>query len=75
MNDKKKENKKSNNIIPSHKPCSNCEKLGFPNRFHPEDKCRLKDQKLYNKKNNNIKIVNNVEFEDAIAISEDAKNE
>lgn len=71
VNDKKRENKKSET---TQKPCSICDKLGFPNRFHPEDKCRLKDQKFSYKKNNNIKIVNNVEFEDAIAKSEEAKN-
>lgn len=72
LNDKKKENNKT---VHSHKPCSNCEKLGFPNRFHPENMCRLKEQKSSYKKNNNIKVVNNVDLEDAIAKSEEAKNE
>lgn len=72
LNDKKKENNKTSNL---HKPCSNCEKLGFPNRFHPENMCRLKEQKSGYKKNNNIKVVNNVDLENAIANSEEAKNE
>lgn len=37
--------------------------------------CRLKEQKSSYKKNNNIKVVNNVDLEDAIAKSEEAKNE
>lgn len=73
VNDKKKEYKKA---IPAYKPCSNCESLGFPNRFHPEHMCRLKEQKGNSKNNNNsIKIVNNVEFEEAITKIEEAKNE
>ncbi|XP_044760298.1 uncharacterized protein LOC123317753 [Coccinella septempunctata] len=72
LNDRKKENNKT---VPSHKQCSNCEKLGFPNRFHPENMCRLKEQKSSYKKNNNIKVVNNVDFENAVANSEEAKNE
>lgn len=72
LNDKKKENNKT---LPSHKPCSNCEKLGFPNRFHPENMCRLKEQKSSYKRNNNIKVVNNVDLENAVANSEEAKNE
>lgn len=72
VSDKKKENNKT---TPSHKQCSNCEKLGFPNRFHPESMCRLKEQNSGYKKNNKIKVVNNVDLENAIANSEEAKNE
>lgn len=54
------------------KACSYCEKLGFKNRFHPENLCRLKIKEV---KNNKIKIANNLECQEAVSACEDSKNE
>jgi len=62
--------KKNEKFSKQTKPCTFCEKLGYKERYHPEQKCRLK-----NKKNDKIKIVNNIDCEDLIACSEEAKNE
>lgn len=51
------------------KNCMYCEKLGYKNRFHPENLCR--NRKI---KNENIKLVNNSEIQDAVAHAEEAKN-
>lgn len=38
------------------KPCSNCTKRGFPNRFHPESNCWFKDKEPSAPKINNIEL-------------------
>lgn len=51
--------------ITERKPCSFCDKRGFPGRFHPEALCRLK-QKEQNEQPRNIKTVNNVTIQDTL---------
>jgi len=51
------------------KNCTHCEKLGYKNRFDPENLCRNRTVK-----NENIKLVNNSEIQDAVAHAEKAKN-
>jgi len=55
--------------ISEKKNCTHCEKLGYKNRFHPENLCRNRTVK-----NENIKLVNNSETQDAVAYAEEAKN-
>jgi len=57
------------------KACSFCAQKGFPNRFHPENVCRLKSSETEKKKNSKIKIINNTNLENSIAFSEESKNE
>ena len=57
------------------KPCRHCEKLGFKNRFHPENLCWNKNKEIKLIKNDNIKIVNNIEAQEVVATCEQAKNE
>ncbi|KAL7293146.1 hypothetical protein TKK_0013299 [Trichogramma kaykai] len=45
----------------NYKPCTYCEKAGYPNRFHPEKVCRTKNASQLNK-NERIRIVNNTEI-------------
>ncbi|KYN03200.1 hypothetical protein ALC62_05962 [Cyphomyrmex costatus] len=47
------------------KPCSYCEKKGFPERFHPEALCRLR-QKEQTEQPKNIKTANNVAVQDEL---------
>lgn len=54
------------------KPCGYCEKMGFKNRFHPENLCRLK---MSNSKNSKIKIANNLELQEVVSACEESKNE
>ncbi|XP_071642241.1 uncharacterized protein [Temnothorax longispinosus] len=58
-----------------HRPCSYCESVGFPNRFHPEQMCRTKIAHQKANKNDKIKVANNIEIQDTIALAEVAKNE
>lgn len=51
--------------ITERKPCTYCDKKGFPGRFHPEALCRLK-QKEQNDQPRYIKTVNNVEVQDTL---------
>ena len=56
-----------------NKPCQICEKLGYKNRFHPEDKCRNRSGASENKfKERNVKIAHNTELEQLF--NEEAKN-
>ncbi|XP_011689342.1 PREDICTED: uncharacterized protein LOC105450919 [Wasmannia auropunctata] len=58
------------------KPCPHCIERGFPNRYHPEQNCRLKNSEVKGKyKNEQIKIINNSEIQDSVSLSEDAKND
>uniref|UniRef100_A0A1B6DSS3 Ty3 transposon capsid-like protein domain-containing protein n=1 Tax=Clastoptera arizonana TaxID=38151 RepID=A0A1B6DSS3_9HEMI len=63
-----------NKFTPILKLCSFCTNLGYTNRFHKEDVCRLKDGKFKKVKNEQIKIVNNAELQNIIANSEESKN-
>lgn len=68
------------------KPCSICEKLNKPGRFHPEKDCYFKNQSLNCSKtfgaspsspsllNKNIKIANNTELETTFNEQIDTKN-
>lgn len=58
-----------------YNPCSYCESVGFPNRYHPEQLCRTKMTHKKINKNDKIKVANNIEIQDAIAYTEEAKNE
>lgn len=65
-----------------YKPCSWCEKIGHPGRYHPESQCRTKQRltssnsnsssNAYEKKN--IRVVNNTELEDLVNREVDQKN-
>lgn len=55
-------------------PCSYCEKKGFPNRFHAENVCRTKINDLKKAGNDKIRISNNAELQNSIALYDDAKN-
>lgn len=57
------------------RPCTICEKSGYKDRYHPEQRCRLKDKQITNIKNDKIKIVNNVDCEHYVASTDEAKNE
>lgn len=57
------------------KPCSHCEKLGYKNRFHPENLCRMKDKESKLNRNDKIRIVNSLELQDAVSSCDEAKNE
>ncbi len=52
--DAKNENQRPTNRQNDYKPFSYCEKQGYPNRYHPVEKCRLK-QKNEKIKSENIK--------------------
>jgi hypothetical protein len=68
------------------KPCSICDKLNKPGRFHPEKDCYFKNQSLNRSKtfgaltsspsslNKNIKIANNTELETTFNEQIDTKN-
>lgn len=71
----KKNDKDSDKISKQNKPCAICEKLGYKDRFHPEQRCRLKDKQISSPKNDKIKIINNVDSERIVASTEEAKNE
>ena len=58
-----------------HKPCSYCDSVGFPNRFHPEQMYRTKIAHLKASRNDKIKVANNLGIQDTIALTEEAKNE
>ncbi|XP_043270946.1 uncharacterized protein [Venturia canescens] len=58
-----------------YSPCSYCEGVGFPNRYHPEQLCRTKITHQKGNKNEKIKVANNIEIQDTIAYTEEAKNE
>lgn len=55
-------------------PCTYCANNGFPNRLHPETVCRLKARDQKKMGNDKIKMTNNVEIQESIAIHNDAKN-
>jgi len=55
----------------NNKPCSNCEKLGFKSRFHPEKLCRMKDREFKSDRNDKIRIANNSEI---LSACEETKN-
>lgn len=69
---------------PNHKPCSICEKIGKPGRYHPESECKTKQlfvpinqQRSFG--NNNslekaIKVANNTELEEILNQGVDQKN-
>lgn len=60
--------------ITERKPCSYCDKKGFPGRFHPEALCRLK-QKEQSEQPKNIKTVNNVAVQNTLnEVITDQKN-
>ncbi|CAB0013231.1 unnamed protein product, partial [Nesidiocoris tenuis] len=46
------------------KPCSICNKLGYPGRFHPEALCRNRSSAEH--KGKHIKTVNNMELQEAL---------
>ena len=46
------------------KPCKNCEKIGYTNRYHPESSCWFKDkEKIVEGKKSHINLNNNSEIE------------
>ncbi|XP_076397156.1 uncharacterized protein LOC143265993 isoform X1 [Megachile rotundata] len=72
--DKQKYNEDRQTNQRSRKPCAYCESVGFKNRFHPEEVCRTKTANRKTDKNDKIKIANNIEIEDAVSFTEEARN-
>lgn len=77
------EKNKTVNTSKNYKPCTICEKLGFLNRYHPENTCWNKKNmnvnvKLTGKNENqnirNIKIANNTQLEKELNDDNDQKN-
>lgn len=58
-----------------NKQCPFCESIGFPNRFHSEEVCRTKKAQKNKFKNEEIKVANNLQIQNAIALSDEGKNE
>lgn len=65
------------------KPCTFCEKKGYKDRVHPEDKCWFNPKNKDNKSapwnrdqgvNKNVKLANNVELEEELNNEETPKN-
>lgn len=52
------------------KPCPNCSKRGFQNRFHPESNCWFKDKEPLSIP----KLVNNVEIDSPVTSKDELKN-
>ena len=61
----KNQTQSSTSINAERKPCSYCDKKGFPGRFHPEALCRLK-QKEQMEQPKNIKTVNNAAVQNTL---------
>ncbi|KYN14207.1 hypothetical protein ALC57_13591 [Trachymyrmex cornetzi] len=72
-NAKQKQNNSNERKGNNHSPCTYCENIGYPNRYHPENLCRTKLNKTI-QKNEKIKIVNNTELQNLISSTEEAKN-
>ena len=78
-----KESEKQNKSLDKHKgqcarePCLYCKSIGFPNRFHSENLCRLKlaNNNKFESRNDKVKLANNLEIQDVISLSAEAKNE
>lgn len=66
-------NKSRNQEVRKHS--GYCGNIGFPNRWHPESVCRTKIAASKTNKNDKIRVANNIEIQDAIAATDDAKNE
>lgn len=73
-NGNSKQNKSNERRDNSYSPCTYCEGIGYPNRYHPENLCRTKLNNKNRQKNEKIKIVNNTELQDLISSTEEAKN-
>lgn len=78
---------KKNNITPNEKSLSNkqkenakysacayCESKGFFNRLHSENVCRTKMNDLKKIGNEKVKMTNNLEIQNSIALHDEAKN-
>lgn len=65
---------------PNHKPCSFCEKVNRPGRFHAEADCRTKLRPDYSflvskhATNKNVRMVNNTEMEELLNKEQETKN-
>ena len=72
----------SRKFNPNYKPCSFCEKIGKPGRYHPESECKTRlnppTRQFLNTKSpvgeKNIKLTNNTEMEELLNKETDSKN-
>lgn len=72
----------SKKFNPKYKPCSFCEKIGKPGRYHPESECKTRlnppTRKFSNTKSSsgekNIKLTNNAEMEKLLNEEANSKN-